>query len=843
MMMPLRITLICILTLAAAVCGADGVHSVEKRKTDSLIPQVLHPAYWDWVKRPGEMLGFWLWTGPQTMQDITARTGANATSFHTPMWIAEDDESPLGVKVVPASKQIDGWGPAAGILKQLGTEAGVDIGEHNNACFVRYGDWFWAKHPNSAMRDKNGRVIKIGNNTWPAMNDPVLTTLGKNQMTDMARLLKDETWVRYWVLGGEQGYPDYFGRPVGDYRPAARRHYRAWQIEHGLPPKPRFGEPQWNEYRESAVVDHFGNYTAYLRAQDPTRPILIPTHGNPFALDLRPKLGYPLGGLAGAADGFESGPIAIDDDNERLIRMTLDQQTSFGIPVTAPRLADKRLDPTAKGGGRSFSPASLRRFVYEGLGLGVWHLGLVQWSGVLADGEWGISGTPAEAECRKVFSEIKQAAPYLENCSRLQAQVGLFISDAEWRRHWRDRWTLLYDCAIKRGWQVATLDDAQIDADLVKNTPAIISVDNSVVAGETRAKLRAYIKAGGKVIYVGDFAIKDDEDRQTGPVAGAVMLQDNAPGEIVTVIHQTQTVGGANTWKAQVRRLPLDEIEKIITKAADLRQIEITDAETGNRAEGVECLPLTDGTNITVVVINRNDQPRKLRIRPSKRLEAETGSMMMRNAVSGEEMTGGSDSIPAVSLDSFGTALISFEPKITPDEVKQELHLAQEAVKRWTQLGTDTTLQKDLLSRSRDLQKTSHSAKALALARTILHSLAFKVDITKADDALKMKVSAWSPDGNAAAGTKVRLRFVPGPFRWRELEETTPGAYMISLPAKSLPRSYNPSTERYDIPDGALQYILDASRSNLIGGMRGVMPQSLPSPSSCKARAHPACED
>jgi hypothetical protein len=278
-------------------------------------------------------------------------------------------ETPLVPREYPTTPTPLGEVTSA-VLDELEIGAGVGIGEHNNACFVRYPDWFWRKFPDAAMRDLSGRVIGGGGNPWPAMDDPSLTRLAREQMEGMIQLLHDQRWVRYWVLGGEQGYPDYFAGAKGDYRPASRRHYRAWQGLNKLPPKPRFGDDQWNEFRESAVVDRIAGYTAFLRKLDPSRPILIPTHGNPSALDLRPKLGYPVDELAGAADGFESGPIAIDDDAERLVRMTLDQQTSFGVPVAAPRLADKRLDPSARGGGRSFSPSSLRRFLYESLGLG-----------------------------------------------------------------------------------------------------------------------------------------------------------------------------------------------------------------------------------------------------------------------------------------------------------------------------------------------------------------------------------------------------------------------------------------------------------------------------------------
>lgn len=742
---------------------------------DSLLPQTLLPAYVDWVHRPGEMLSFWLWTGPEAMKDQITRTGANAASLHAMMHVVQDDKSPIGVMAVTAKEQLGWMALSPGkTLDQLGVDAGAGIGEHNNAWFVRYPDWFWQLHPSAAMQDKDGRVIRAGDNPFPATNDSVLSQVSREQMGGMARALRDEMHVRYWVLGGEQSYPDYFGLPEGDYRPDALKQYHAWQQLHGVASRPGEDEAAWRTFRESAFVDYYAGDTAFLRGQDPSRPILIPTHGNPFALDFRTKIGYPVGDLAGVADGFEAGPISIDDDPERLIRLTLDQQTSFGVPVAAPRLANKQLDPSARGGGRSFSPESLRRTVYEALGLGVWHLGLVQWMGSLNDGEWGIAGTPAEAECKRIFGELKQAAPYLEGCSRLRPQVGIFISDATWKRRWQDRWTLLYDEAIKRGWHVMLLTDVQIAGEMAKDTPVIVSVDNPIVAQRTRARLSEYTKAGGTIISVGALGTDDGHDHRSESVPGVMRVPDDAPGAPIKVIHQTQTIQGAATWSADARPLPMDALETAVSKQADVRPVRLIGPM--GQATAVEPLILTDGTNLILVLINRSDKAQDVRLEASPRIRAHLGNWTARDLVTGNPCKNAK-----VHLAPHGTALIGIEPHHAGD------------------------------------------TKAYARSRMADHNLAIKPTVQYRNGSLDVEAQAWTPQGKPASGAQVRVRLVPGTYEWHSLRETKPGAYSLQLPEDALPRFYNPSSGKYELAEGLTQLVFDASLGTLRGGARTVI--------------------
>ena len=718
----------------------------------TMLPRMLQPAYQDWVTGPGEMYGFWLWTGPGAVEDQVARTGANATSMHWTMRVMEDSDTPLGMRPVPPGP------PPSEVMSRLKITAGVGIGESNNAYFTRYPSWFWKLRQEAQMRDSAGKAIRAGVNPVPAMDDPVLVELAKQQMTEMAGTLKDESWLRYWVIAGEQAWPDYFGLPEGDFRPASRRHFTAWQKLH---------KGDWHDFRESVFTDRFANYTACLRELDPSRPVTIPTHGNPFAANLRSKLGYPLADLAGVADGFEAGPISINDDPERLIRMMLDQQTSFGIPVVAPRLANKQLDPSAKGGGRGFSPATLRRTVYEALGLGVWHIGLVQWAGDLPDGEWGISGTPAEAEAKQVFDELRLSGPWLDGCSRLQPQVGLFISETQWKDRWQDRWTLVYDQAVKRGWHIQLLTDAQMDGRL----PVIVTVD---------------------------------EPASIPSAASHVIQASDSTGESVTVIHQTQTTTGANTWSAQVKPLDMDGLEKSISRFADLRPVLVTGGE------GIESLLLTDGTNVQAILLNRSPNERDVKIEPSPQLHL--GSCTMRNLITGEPIT-------RISLQPFGTALVALEPAADPREILR----AEDAVAGWSKLGLDVKPSQDILARAHAHQEAGRGSKSYALARSITHGLAFKADSHCDELGLSVRVEAWTPSGKRADRARVRMRLVPGPFVWHDLKETSPGVFTLKIPKAGLPVFYNPASEKYELASGLTQVVLDAALGDSRGGLRTVV--------------------
>ena len=829
----------------------------------ALLPRLLHPAFWHRQRQPAEMYGFWHWTGSEDLREAAHRTGANATSLHLPLHLLKEDRARYGIRPLPAPVQVStrrsmvlefdapagltqvnllvttsnshaeavgelfvakasatplaraqteprrqphlvlqpakplpagryrlrievrrshahvwlrqavqedtlvrmgdltlrGWGiigecrDAGGkaqsftrgsrhdtpvplgtstfaTLANLRVDAGAGIGEHNNAFFVVYPDWFWQMHPQAAMRDRDGNIIRAGENPWIAFDDPVLTDATLRQMRETVPLLRQQKRVRYWVIGGEQGYPDYFGLPEGDFRPEFLAHYRAWCRHHGLPESE--DASQWRRFREAAMTERFALYTAHLRQLDTTRPVFIPTHGNPFALDFRVKMGYPLTDLAGAADGFEAGPISIDDDPERLHRLTLDMQTSLGVMVMAPRLANKQLDSRAQGGGRSFSPASARRAVYEALGMGVWHIGLVQWRGSLPDGEWGISGTPAEAECKRLFGELR---------------------------------------------------------------------------------------AGGKVVAIGALAEKDEHGNDLALLPGNIIrLSDDAPGEPVTVIHQTSTDRGAATWSAKVRPLPVEQIERQLEQMALLRPVRVTTPDGADWAKSVECLPLTDGTNLVVVLLHRTDFAREVQVSlDSQLLQGNEPGYTVRDAISGQVL---SRKLPVrVSLQPFGTRLLVLEREASRAVCEAQVLKAENTIRHWRRLGLDTAVFEAWLAAAQSHCGAQRFAKAFALSRQVTESLSIRPAVTRAGSEWRMEATVWQPDGKPAAGAQVRVRLVPDTFRWRRMEPQADGRYSLVLKESDLPRVYNPLEAKYVALTDGLLFVVEASMGSRRGGV------------------------
>jgi hypothetical protein len=757
----------------------------------ALLPRLLHPAFWHRQRQPAEMYGFWHWTGSEDLREAAHRTGANATSLHLPLHLLKEDRARYGIRPLPAPVQVStrrsmvlefdapagltqvnllvttsnshaeavgelfvakasatplaraqteprrqphlvlqpakplpagryrlrievrrshahvwlrqavqedtlvrmgdltlrGWGiigecrDAGGkaqsftrgsrhdtpvplgtstfaTLANLRVDAGAGIGEHNNAFFVVYPDWFWQMHPQAAMRDRDGNIIRAGENPWIAFDDPVLTDATLRQMRETVPL---------------------------------------------------------------------------LRQLDTTRPVFIPTHGNPFALDFRVKMGYPLTDLAGAADGFEAGPISIDDDPERLHRLTLDMQTSLGVMVVAPRLANKQLDSRAQGGGRSFSPASARRAVYEALGMGVWHIGLVQWRGSLPDGEWGISGTPAEAECKRLFAELR---------------------------------------------------------------------------------------AGGKVVAIGALAEKDEHGNDLALLPGNIIrLSDDAPGEPVTVIHQTSTDHGAATWSVKVRPLPVEQIKRQLEQMALLRPVRVTTPDGADWAKSVECLPLTDGTNLVVVLLHRTDFAREVQVSlDSQLLQGNEPGYTVRDAISGQVL---SRKLPVrVSLQSFGTRLLVLEREASRAVCEAQVLKAENTIRHWRRLGLDTAVFEAWLAAAQSHCGAQRFAKAFALSRQVTESLAIRPAVTRAGSEWRMEATVWQPDGKPAAGAQVRVRLVPDTFRWRRMEPQADGRYSLVLKESDLPRVYNPLEAKYVALTDGLLFVVEAS----LGSRRGGVP-------------------
>ncbi len=143
------------------------------------------------------------------------------------------------------------------------------------------------------------------------------------------------------------------------------------------------------------MAERMSWHYAAVRSVDPDRPTVTANHGNIFWADAYAKLGADFPQYADASDGFEMGQIMEGDDPGAFNLWYASALAGLGKIGAPARLAYKFPDPKARGGSKSYNPAAARRYCMEAFGSGWWHLGLIQFSGSLPDGEWGVQGTPA----------------------------------------------------------------------------------------------------------------------------------------------------------------------------------------------------------------------------------------------------------------------------------------------------------------------------------------------------------------------------------------------------------------------------------------------------------------
>jgi hypothetical protein len=411
-------------TLALSVCHATaGGLAFESEMEDTFLK---------WFSRPGMQLS--VFNNAGDLEACGERVGANASYVISRPPLAFDDSATDGFHV---DASMDNLRAFLEFSDEHGFQVDVSLGEHNNPFFMYYPPEFVERHPDSFMRDREGNLIQVTSNPIhdahslvPAVCDPVLQRMVSRYLRGGIPVIARHDAIHAWIIKGEESWPDYFGLPMGDFREQSIEQFRAWLGEQrpGVVLDPMELAPDeegpvstaWYMYREQAMTDRAAWYLRDHLASDPKgRPVLYATHGNPFSDRHRRGLGLAPGLLAGACDGFEMGHIAIDDDTESLNLLYMNVLGAYGLPVTVPRLGNKTLDLEARGGGRTFTPRMLRRMVYECLGMGVPHIGPITWDVSLGDGEWFIKDTPAEAACREVFAEIREAGPFLEGMARV----------------------------------------------------------------------------------------------------------------------------------------------------------------------------------------------------------------------------------------------------------------------------------------------------------------------------------------------------------------------------------------------------------------------------------------
>ncbi len=421
------------------------------------------------------------------------------------------------------------------------------VGNWNNGSFPYYPDWFYEKFPDIVMRDARGRPIRAGilgkNKGWPSIDSSVIVNGTRRFVRAWVRSVRDDPNLVYWALGGETLYPTYLDPGVGwaDYSDNAVAHFRAWlrrkyrRIEtlnrawgrqvadfaDAEPPRKRTLSRRfrdWIDYRFAAMAERMAWLDAAVRREDAKHPALTCNHGNVFWGDAWAALGADFPQYADVSDGFEMGQIMEGDDPGCLNLWYAAALIGLGKLGCPARLAYRFPDPTARGGGTSYTPAAARRYCIEAFGAGWWHLGLIQYSGSLPDGEWGVKGTPAEGAIARVWRDLRRLRPRAEQSWPILPRIALYLSRTRWiQKGWAPAWTRFHVWAIQHQLDHAVLWEQRLLAGDAGAYPVVVSIDNSLVDPPAAQALAAYLDAGGHLIVIGRFAESDGDGKPFPP--------------------------------------------------------------------------------------------------------------------------------------------------------------------------------------------------------------------------------------------------------------------------------------------------------------------------------------
>lgn len=437
-------------------------------------------------------------------------------------------------------------------LRRHDLVANYSVGDWNNPGFPYLPDWFNERFPEALALDQNGQRIMGGmfDKAVPApgIEAPVLVDGATRFIKQVVSSVGDDPTILYWVMGGEDLYATYcYPDRWTDYSELAIVHFRRWlqtfryptiealneawgsayaSFDTVEPPRaPAISHPwrDWLDFRFQSMGERFAWHYRAARSQDPRRLVVSCNHGTLYAGNMYAAMGACPELYAANSDGYETGQIMSDDDPELYNIMYMETLNSLGKPYCPVRLAYKKSDPKARGGGISYTPESARRYVYEALGGDAWHLGLIQWSGSLPDGEWGVVGTPAQPAISELFGEIHRLQPQLQDMHALSPRLAVYLSHPTWAlRGFSRRWTDFHVAAVRRQVPKLYVYDGQIIAGDLRPDQIVLSMDNSLVDPGVIAALLAHARRGGQVVIAGRFA---DETDGSGPLPPEVLAQ------------------------------------------------------------------------------------------------------------------------------------------------------------------------------------------------------------------------------------------------------------------------------------------------------------------------------
>jgi len=511
----------------------------------------------------GPAIGVWA-RGRDVYPSGTAYVNRRPVADDLELWIRTVEGDQAIVAPAPDHYSIGLGHGVTGRIVAAGMFFDYMVGNWNNGGFPYYPDWFIERFPDMAMLDAEGRPILAGMfgklAPWPSIDQPVIVDGTCRYIRAVVSALRDVPNLLYWCMGGEALYPTYGGGPWADYAPYAVAHYRAWlQLRYGdiarlneawrtnyadfsdvHPPKPPLPRElptfEWLRYRNVAMAERFQYHFDATKAADPSRLVVTCNHGDLFRGRFATELGQDLNLYAAAGDGWEMGQIMQDEDPDLYNLMWMRAAGTFGKPLCPVRLAYKKTNPKARGGGTSYTPEAARRYFWESVGTGAWHMGFIQWRGDLPDGEWGVKGTAAQAEIARLLGEWHAIEAYFDDAWPVREKVGLYFAQPTWTIDgFSPLWTDLHREFTRRQIGYRILCDEQVLSHDFADCDVVVCADNRVMTEDCLQALNEYARARGLLVLIGPNAVEDEMLKPRGGdpfgdvEASSVRLPPDAP--------------------------------------------------------------------------------------------------------------------------------------------------------------------------------------------------------------------------------------------------------------------------------------------------------------------------
>jgi hypothetical protein len=784
--------------------------------------------YFKWIHKPGAELG--VFDNNTDYDDCKRRVHCNCTHGSiAPEPFFNEETKAYEIDKSSVSHRLDEFNRMeTGRRRTIMT-----ISEHNNVYFpnfIRYKKTL----PQCLMQTIDGKYLELHDPficegegiPMPAIDDATLTGLYSETLAEQARLLRENQYVAAYLLGYEMLYPEYFNLGHGDFRPESWQHFIEWCKLNGLL-APTSKESvvsdeftsdslKWYQFREQAMADRCVNYYRAVMNEDVNHLIYYPTHGSTLSDTRRAQLGQQPSTLACACDGMEMGHILINNDRERRNVIMTSFYSSFGAPVIVPRLGNKQVDLSAIGGGRSFTKKTLRRFVYESLGLGIEKIFPIHWSSRLHDGEWFIKDTEAEVACREVFDEIIGASDYLYGMGRLQPQVGILAADATWIEEWNPRWTGFLQDAYRYHGSMTIISDAIINQFLPRKMPVLLVFDNYRISDATLQAFVSYMDAGGKIILWGRFAeqredlsiITREERDQLLTHKNVYVLKVPSMKE-QRVLRELFLAGvdcGIAGPRFEYEPINYLEVEKAIQDHCPECILKTAQLASQDNLEEVNAYTLTDRASLIYLFINNGSTPVQFTFEPDHRLIQD---YTLIDVVTEKKISN------QIYLDANATKMVWVYHEVTEQTAEEKVLQAEKAFEGWMNLGADISALRHYYSH---ILTGEYKDKRYMLAGALLESLALKVDVTKSEEGLEFMVKVYNEKQKVETGACVTFRLTPGTFHRFECVEKE-GEYTCFIPKNELPTYYDVKQKVYLPLQGNIRCILHAETENRQGGV------------------------